>query len=219
MDTIVLKFGGSSIADNEKLQLVANRITKLYDKGNKIVVILSAQGKTTDKLIEEAKELSPTINNRELDSLLSSGEQVSISKLGILLNSMGYQAISLNGWQAGIYTDNTNQNAIIKRIDTTRIIQELNDDKIVIIAGFQGINENMDITTLGRGGSDRPLHHQALHDYGGAAQHGRGGAAGRGGGPLCHRRGGGYPLGHRHSGLPAGRHFQHCPQRRYRRHQ
>ena len=154
MDTIVLKFGGSSIADNEKLQLVANRITKLYDKGNKIVVILSAQGKTTDKLIEEAKELSPTINNRELDSLLSSGEQVSISKLGILLNSMGYQAISLNGWQAGIYTDNTNQNAIIKRIDTTRIIQELNDDKIVIIAGFQGINENMDITTLGRGGSD-----------------------------------------------------------------
>lgn len=154
MDTIVLKFGGSSIADNEKLQLVANRIMKLYDKGNKIVVILSAQGKTTDKLIKEAKELSPTINNRELDSLLSSGEQVSISKLGILLNSMGYQAISLNGWQAGIYTDNTNQNAIIKRIDTTRIIQELNNDKIVIIAGFQGINKNMDITTLGRGGSD-----------------------------------------------------------------
>ena len=154
MDTIVLKFGGSSVADNGKLQLVAERITKLYDKGNQIVVILSAQGKTTDKLIKEAKELSSNINNRELDSLLSSGEQISIAKLGILLNSMGYRAISLTGWQAGIYTDNTNQNAIIKKIDTSRIKKELKDGKIVIIAGFQGINENMDITTLGRGGSD-----------------------------------------------------------------
>ena len=154
MDTIVLKFGGSSVADNEKLQLVADRITKLYDKGNQIVVILSAQGKTTDKLIKEAKELSPIISNRELDSLLSSGEQISIAKLGILLNSMGYKAVSLTGWQAGIYTNNTNQNATIKKIDTSRIIQELNKGKIVIIAGFQGINENMDITTLGRGGSD-----------------------------------------------------------------
>ena len=108
MDTIVLKFGGSSVADNGKLQLVAERITKLYDKGNQIVVILSAQGKTTDKLIKEAKELSSNINNRELDSLLSSGEQISIAKLGILLNSMGYKAISLTGWQAGIYTNQTN---------------------------------------------------------------------------------------------------------------
>ena len=154
MDTIVLKFGGSSVADNEKLKLVANKITNLYDKGNQIVVILSAQGKTTDKLIQEAKELSPILINRELDSLLSSGEQVSIAKLAILLNHMGYKAISLTGWQAGIYTNNTNQNAIIERIDTARIKQELEDGKIVIIAGFQGLNENMDITTLGRGGSD-----------------------------------------------------------------
>lgn len=154
MDTIVLKFGGSSVADNEKLKLVANKITNLYDKGNQIVVVLSAQGKTTDKLIQEAKELSPILINRELDSLLSSGEQVSIAKLAILLNHMGYKAISLTGWQAGIYTNNTNQNAIIERIDTARIKQELEDGKIVIIAGFQGLNENMDITTLGRGGSD-----------------------------------------------------------------
>lgn len=154
MDTIVLKFGGSSVADNEKLKLVANKITNLYDKGNQIVVVLSAQGKTTDKLIQEAKELSPILINRELDSLLSSGEQVSIAKLAILLNHMGYKAISLTGWQAGIYTNNTNQNAIIERIDIARIKQELEDGKIVIIAGFQGLNENMDITTLGRGGSD-----------------------------------------------------------------
>ena len=154
MDTIVLKFGGSSVADNEKLKLVANKITNLYDKGNQIVVVLSAQGKTTDKLIQEAKELSPILINRELDSLLSSGEQVSIAKLAILLNYMGYKAISLTGWQAGIYTNNTNQNAIIEKIDTARIKQELEDGKIVIIAGFQGLNENMDITTLGRGGSD-----------------------------------------------------------------
>lgn len=154
MDTIVLKFGGSSVADNEKLQLVANKIIKLYDKGNQIVVVLSAQGKTTDKLISEAKEISSMNQNRELDTLLSSGEQMSIAKLAMLLNSLGYEAISLTGWQAGIYTNNTNQNAIIEKIDTSRILKELDDKKIVIIAGFQGLNENMDITTLGRGGSD-----------------------------------------------------------------
>ena len=95
MDTIVLKFGGSSVANNEKLKLVANRVTNLYNKGHQIVVVLSAQGKTTDKLIQEAKELSDNITDRELDSLLSSGEQISIAKLAILLNSMGYEAISL----------------------------------------------------------------------------------------------------------------------------
>ena len=108
MDTIVLKFGGSSLSDNEKLKLVANKITDLYDKGHQIVVVLSAQGKTTDKLIYEAKQLSHTIDKREMDSLLSSGEQISIAKLAILLKSMGYKAISLTGWQAGIYTNNTN---------------------------------------------------------------------------------------------------------------
>lgn len=154
MDTIVLKFGGSSLSDNEKLKLVANKITDLYDKGHQIVVVLSAQGKTTDKLIYEAKQLSHTIDKREMDSLLSSGEQISIAKLAILLKSMGYKAISLTGWQAGIYTNNTNQDAIIEDIDTSRIEKELEQGKIVIVAGFQGINPNMDITTLGRGGSD-----------------------------------------------------------------
>ncbi len=154
MDTIVMKFGGSSVADNDRLKLVANKIIDLYNKNNNIVVILSAQGKTTDKLIEEALELSKNTKDREMDMLLSCGEQISIAKLSILLNEMGYNAISLTGWQAGILTNNTNQNAIIENIDTTRILKELEDRKIVIIAGFQGFNENLDITTLGRGGSD-----------------------------------------------------------------
>lgn len=154
MDTIVMKFGGSSVASNEKLKTVANKIIDLYNKENNIVVVLSAQGKTTDKLISEAKELSANISNREMDALLSTGEQISIAKLSILLNSMGYEAISLTGWQAGIYTNNTNQNALIEKINTSRITKELQKRKIVIIAGFQGINENLDITTFGRGGSD-----------------------------------------------------------------
>ncbi|MBD8923519.1 aspartate kinase [bacterium] len=154
MDTIVLKFGGSSVADNDKLKIVAGKIINLYNKNNNIVVILSAQGKTTDKLISEALELSNETKDREMDVLLSAGEQISIAKLSILLNKMGYKAISLTGWQAGILTNKTNQNAIIENIDTTRILQELSKRKIVIIAGFQGYNENLDITTLGRGGSD-----------------------------------------------------------------
>ena len=154
MNTIVLKFGGTSVADNEKLNLVANKIATLYDEGYNIVVVVSAQGKKTDQLLHEACELDKTPNSRELDVLLSSGEQVSISKLSILLNKLGYKAISLTGWQAGIFTNNTNQNAIIEHIDTNRIKSELSQGKIVIIAGFQGINLNSDITTLGRGGSD-----------------------------------------------------------------
>lgn len=154
MDTIVLKFGGSSVADNEKLKLVADKIIQLYEKQHNIVVVVSAQGKTTDKLIKEAKELSKHTEDREMDMLLSAGEQMSTAKLSILLNEMGYKAISLTGWQAGIYTNNSNQNALIENIDTSRILKELDQGKIVIIAGFQGINENMDITTFGRGGSD-----------------------------------------------------------------
>lgn len=154
MDTIVMKFGGSSVADNEKLKIVANKIIDLYNKNNNIVAILSAQGKTTDKLIAEAQELSKNTEDREMDMLLSTGEQISIAKLSILLNEMGYKSISLTGWQAGILTNNTNQNAIIKNIDISRILKEVNNRKIVIIAGFQGYNENLDITTLGRGGSD-----------------------------------------------------------------
>ena len=154
MDTIVLKFGGSSVADNIKLNIVANKIIDLYNKKNNVVVVVSAQGKTTDNLIKEAYELSAIPNDRELDVLLSTREQISISKLSILLNNLGYEAISLTGWQAGILTNNTNQNAVIQNIDVTRIQNELEKRKIVIVAGFQGVNENLDITTFGRGGSD-----------------------------------------------------------------
>lgn len=154
MDTLVLKFGGSSVADNVKLNIVAEKIIELYNQNNNIVAVVSAQGKTTDKLIKEANELSAIPNDREMDMLLSTGEQISISKLAILLDRLGYKSISLTGWQAGIYTSVTNQNAIIENINTERINKELSEHKIVIIAGFQGINENSDITTLGRGGSD-----------------------------------------------------------------
>lgn len=154
MDTVVLKFGGSSVADNIKLNIVAEKIKEFYDKQNKIVVVVSAQGKTTDNLIKEAQTLSNIPEERELDVLLSCGEQISMAKLAILLNRLGMPAISLTGWQAGIYTNNTNQDAIIEDIDTTRITKELEAGKIVVLAGFQGINNSLDITTLGRGGSD-----------------------------------------------------------------
>ena len=154
MDTVVLKFGGSSVADNIKLNIVAEKIKSFYEENKKVVVVVSAQGKTTDGLIKEAMSLSSVPNERELDVLLSTGEQISMAKVAILLNRLGMPAISLTGWQAGIYTNNTNQDAIIEDIDTSRIEEELDKGKIVIIAGFQGINPNMDITTLGRGGSD-----------------------------------------------------------------
>ena len=154
MDTIVLKFGGSSVADNIKLNLVADKIKEFYNNKNRVVAVVSAQGKTTDNLIKEAATLSSMPNEREMDVLLSTGEQVSMAKLSILLNRENVPAISLTGWQAGIKTNNTNQDAIIEEIDTTRIQKELENGKVVIVAGFQGINENGDITTLGRGGSD-----------------------------------------------------------------
>lgn len=151
---VVLKFGGSSLADNEKLKNVANKIIEFYKKGNKVIAVVSAQGKTTDNLLNEANELCTNPTSRELDVLLSTGEQITISKLSILLNYMGYKTTSLTGWQAGIYTTDEYQNAKIIDIDTNRITKELNNNKVVIIAGFQGINEYNDITTLGRGGSD-----------------------------------------------------------------
>lgn len=154
METIVLKFGGSSLADNIKLNIVANKIIDFYNKKNKVIVVVSAQGKTTDNLIKEAKELSYEPNKREMDVLLSTGEQISISKLSILLNRLGYKSVSLTGWQAGIYTSDINGEAKIEYINTERIQKELDADNIVIIAGFQGISDKKDITTLGRGGSD-----------------------------------------------------------------
>ena len=153
-DIIVLKFGGSSVSNNENLRIVANKIIDFKNNTKNIVVILSAQGKTTDKLINEAYELTEEVNKRELDALVSCGEQMSSAKLSILLYSLGFPAVSLTGWQAGIYTNNTNQDALIETINTKRICSELESGNIVIITGFQGINENLDITTFGRGGSD-----------------------------------------------------------------
>ena len=154
MNTIVLKFGGSSVADNIKLNVVAQKIISLKKEAKNIVVVVSAQGKTTDKLIKEAQELSAVPNEREMDMLLSTGEQITISKLSILLNRMGHPAVSLTGWQAGIETNLVYGSAKIKQIYTNRIEEELARGKIVIVAGFQGINSRDDITTLGRGGSD-----------------------------------------------------------------
>lgn len=147
-DIIVLKFGGSSVSNNENLKIVANKIIDFKNNNPNIVIILSAQGKTTDKLINEAYELTEEVNKRELDALVSCGEQMSAAKLSILLNSLGFPAISLTGWQAGIYTNNTNQDALIETINTERIYSELESGNIVIITGFQGINENLDITTF-----------------------------------------------------------------------
>ncbi len=151
---IVLKFGGSSVADNIKLNVVAEKIISLKKEAKGIVVVVSAQGKTTDGLIKEAQELSAIPVEREMDMLLSTGEQITASKLSILLNRMGYSSISLTGWQAGIITSNIHQSAKIEKINTQRIEKELEKGKIVVVTGFQGIDENLDITTLGRGGSD-----------------------------------------------------------------
>ena len=154
MSLIVQKFGGSSVADANKLRNVARIITDTYQRGNDVVVVLSAQGDTTDDLIEKAKELNPHASKREMDMLLSTGEQISISLCAMCIESMGYQAISLTGWQAGMLTDSSYSNARIKRVRTERIQKELDKRKIVLVAGFQGINKYDDITTLGRGGSD-----------------------------------------------------------------
>ena len=154
METIVLKFGGSSLSDNINLNIVAKKIIELKGEGNKIICVVSAQGKTTDRLIKEAKELSAVPNEREMDALLSTGEQVSASKLAILLTMLGHKAISLTGWQAGIYTNSDYQSSKIINIDVTRMNKELDQGKIVIVTGFQGVDEKQNITTLGRGGSD-----------------------------------------------------------------
>lgn len=154
MNTVVLKFGGSSVADNIKLNVVAQKIIEFKKETENVVVVVSAQGKTTDNLIKEAQELSAIPDEREMDMLLSTGEQVTASKLSILLNRQGYKAISLTGWQAGIQTNNVHKNAKIEAIYPERIKKELEKGKIVIVAGFQGIDEEHNITTLGRGGSD-----------------------------------------------------------------
>ena len=154
MALIVQKFGGSSVADADRVRNVARIITDTYKQGNDVVVVLSAQGDTTDDLIEKAKELNPSPSKREMDMLLSTGEQISISLCAMAIEAMGYQVVSLTGWQAGMLTDSSYGSARIKRIRTERIQAELDKRKIVLVAGFQGINKYDDVTTLGRGGSD-----------------------------------------------------------------
>ena len=155
MALIVKKFGGSSVADAKRVMNVAEIITEDYKKGNDIIVVVSAQGDTTDDLIKKALEINPEgSSKREMDMLLSAGEQISISLLAMAIEKLGFPVISLLGWQAGFVTDSKYSTARIKRIDTERIRAELDKKKIIIVAGFQGLNKYDDITTLGRGGSD-----------------------------------------------------------------
>ena len=154
MSLIVQKFGGSSVANADRVRNVARIITETYRRGHSVVVVLSAQGDTTDDLIEKAMELNHHPSKREMDMLLSTGEQISISLCAMAIEAMGYQVVSLTGWQAGMLTDSSYGSARIKRIRTERIQAELDKRKIVLVAGFQGINKYDDVTTLGRGGSD-----------------------------------------------------------------
>ncbi len=151
---IVQKFGGSSVADAEKLRRVAGIIADTKKAGNDVVVVLSAQGDTTDDLIAKAHELSLNPSKREMDMLMSSGEQISISLCAIALQELGVPSISLLGWQVGMKTNSDYGNARIKTLDQERIRRELEQGRVVLVAGFQGINKHEDMTTLGRGGSD-----------------------------------------------------------------
>ncbi len=154
MGLIVQKFGGSSVADADRIRNVARIITETYRRGHKVVAVLSAQGDTTDDLIAKAAEINPNASKREMDMLLSTGEQISCSLCAMAIEAMGYPVISLTGWQAGFRTNSAYGDARIKRVDVERVLTELDKNTIVIVTGFQGINKYDDITTLGRGGSD-----------------------------------------------------------------
>ena len=154
MALIVQKFGGSSVADAQRVSHVAGIIANTYRQGNQVVVVVSAQGKTTDHLIAQAQEVNPNPSKRELDALMATGELASMALMALALERLGMPAISLSGWQAGIHTDSTHGAARVSRIDTERLRNELDKGNIVIVAGFQGVNKYEDVTTLGRGGSD-----------------------------------------------------------------
>lgn len=154
MSLIVQKFGGSSVANPERLFNVARIVSDTYNKKNSVVVVVSAQGDTTDDLIEKAMEINPHPSKREMDALLSTGEQISAALLAMALEKLGYPVISLTGWQAGFHTDTNHGASRIKDVQAERIENELAKNNIVIVTGFQGINRYDDITTLGRGGSD-----------------------------------------------------------------
>ncbi len=154
MALIVQKFGGSSVADAAKIQNISKIITRTYDEGNDVVAVLSAQGDTTDDLIAKAQEINPNGSKREMDMLLSTGEQVSIALAAMCMEKMGYPVISLTGWQIGMETSSDYSAARIRKVEGSRIRKELDKHRIVLVAGFQGINRYGDVTTLGRGGSD-----------------------------------------------------------------
>ncbi len=151
---VVQKYGGTSVRDAERVMNVAKRITDTYKAGNNVVVVVSAQGDTTDDLIEKAYEINPSPSKREMDMLLSTGEQISISLLAMAIEKLGFPVVSMTGWQAGFKTDSNYGAARIHEIKAERIENELDKRRIVIVAGFQGINKYDDIVTLGRGGSD-----------------------------------------------------------------
>ena len=154
MSLIVQKFGGSSVADADRIRNVARIITETYRKGHSVVAVLSAQGDTTDDLIEKAKEINPSASKREMDMLLATGEQISVALCALALESMGLPCVSLTAWQVGIQTTAVHGDARIKRIDSERVQAELDQHRIVLITGFQGMDRAGDVTTLGRGGSD-----------------------------------------------------------------
>lgn len=151
---IVKKFGGTSVADKERIFNVARRCVEEYRRGNDVVVVLSAMGKTTDILLEQAKDINPKASKRELDMLMTVGEQTSVALMAMAINALGVPAISLTGFQVAMKTTSVYGNARLKRMETDRIRHELEAKKIVIVTGFQGINKYDDYTTLGRGGSD-----------------------------------------------------------------
>ncbi len=151
---VVKKFGGSSVANPERIKRVAKRVVEEHQRGNQVVVTVSAMGDTTDDLIALMKQVSNNPSEREMDMLLSTGEQVSIALLSMAIRDLGSDVISLTGAQVGIYTDDVHTKAKILKIETSRVMAELNEGRVVVVAGFQGINPNNDITTLGRGGSD-----------------------------------------------------------------
>ena len=153
-DIIVQKFGGTSVADVEKIKNVARAVIREKENGNDVVVVVSAMGHTTDHLVKMAKDLNPNPSAREMDMLLSTGEGVSIALLAMAIQAQGYEAESLNAMQIGIHTENIHMKARITDIDTTRLERDLAQGKIIVVAGFQGVTEGNEITTLGRGGSD-----------------------------------------------------------------
>ena len=151
---IVQKYGGTSLGNPERVRAAAKRVTDLARQGLQVVAVVSAQGDTTDVLIEKAAQLNRRGSAREMDACLAAGEQLSASLLAMAIGAMGYPAVSLTGAQAGIHTDGNHGNARILSVDTSRIRRELEGGKIVVVAGFQGVDPEGDITTLGRGGSD-----------------------------------------------------------------